>query len=71
MNDPACPLLGGVDPHGTTRLRSVQMRSLVAEIDILLPRVRTEPERRGLTRLRAMADRCVREHDSYLLFVGD
>lgn len=48
------------------------MPVLLAEIDILLDHARPGPERRGLLRLRMMADRCGNEgHRGLLVFVGD
>ncbi|WP_328475019.1 hypothetical protein OHA21_17060 [Actinoplanes sp. NBC_00393] len=67
---PDCPLLSAVDPHGETSFGHHQMADLLGEIDGLLGLARPGPERRGLLRLRAMAERCGSEQQR-LVFVGD
>src|SRR4051794_24797634 len=68
--NPALPLLGGVDPHGETRLGASQMEPLVAEIAALLTQAASGAEYRGLIRLHTMALRCAQD-EGELLFIGD
>ena len=68
--NPALGLLGRVDPHGETRFRADEMHQLLAELELLLAQAMPGAERRGLTRLRAMAERCAEEHGE-LVFIGD
>ncbi len=68
--NPAVQLLGRVDPHGETRLVASQMQQLITEVDLLLVHATTDVERRGLMRLRVMAEGCAQEQGE-LLFVGD
>ena len=65
------PLLGCVDPHGTTSFTSDVMPELITEIDRLLRLSRDGPERRGLDRLRTLATECTDMPDGQLVFVGD
>ncbi|MFI1990510.1 hypothetical protein [Actinoplanes sp. NPDC020271] len=68
--NPALGLLSAVDPHGETRFGANQMRQLLAELELLLIGATAGAERRGLMRLRAMAERCA-EDQGELVFVGD
>lgn len=67
---PALRLLGEIDPNGETRLDASRMPQLVVEVELLLLQATAVAERRGLMRLRALAERCVREQGE-LLFLGD
>ncbi|MEV6345869.1 hypothetical protein [Actinoplanes sp. NPDC051851] len=68
--DPVPGLLGAVDPHGETRFGASRMRALVAEVEVLLTRAADGSERRGVMRLRAMAEYCA-EQEGELVFAGD
>lgn len=70
LGNPALRLLGQIDPHGETRLDASQMPQLVAEVELLLVQATASAERRGLMRLRALAERCVHEQGE-LVLVGD
>jgi hypothetical protein len=69
--DARSPLLSQVDPHGDLELAPDLMPSLIAEITALLSLARTEPESRGLLRLRALAEACAQTPDATLIFRGD
>ncbi|GAA1615861.1 hypothetical protein [Actinoplanes couchii] len=64
------PLLGAVDPCGETSFGPERMAGLLAEIDVLAEQARDDVARRGLMRLRVMAQRCG-DVSERLVFVGD
>jgi hypothetical protein len=69
--DGSFPLLKYVDRYGDTIFNTAQMDDLLADIERLTA-LRLQPvERRGLERLRVMAERCRNEPHLYLWFVGD
>lgn len=73
------PSLNAIDPHSDTVLTSEEMSRLAVEVDALLATIPADgrgPGRRGstwrgLTRFRAMVDRCAAESRSTLLVQGD
>jgi hypothetical protein len=65
-------LLRSVDPYGDTVFNRLQVVGLLDDIDVLATRADlTEAERHGLTRLRAMTQRCRDSVHLYLWFIGD
>jgi hypothetical protein len=68
--DLALPLLGGVDPHGETRLGAGQMEPHIGQIALLLTQATSGAEYRGLVRLHTMALHCAQEQGE-LLFIGN
>ncbi len=65
-------LLRYVDPYGETVFNGMQAADLVAEIERLATSNNaTNLERRGLDRLRVMAERCRDSPHLYLWFIGD
>ena len=69
-NDDSYAVLRIVDPGGDMVLGASQMRDLLADIDRLGARTRRPIERRGLDRLRVMAERCREDPTLHLRFVG-
>jgi hypothetical protein len=69
--DTAFPILGRIDPHDDLELGQAAMADLIDEIDRLLPIARTDHERRGLQRLRTLADLCSRTDNRTLIVTGD
>ncbi|PGH42338.1 hypothetical protein GA0070622_1842 [Micromonospora sediminicola] len=65
------PLLSRVDPYGDVQFMPFDMPQLLSEIERLLPSARQEPERRGLERLRILAEVCATMTDASIAFVGD
>ena len=64
-------IIGSLDPYGDAVLGAETMVDLMADVDSALAAGRDGPERRGLRRLRAMAE-MVRANDSLTLrVVGD
>lgn len=47
------------------------MPTLISEINRLLPLARQGPERRGLVRLRALAEQCAATPGTSVVFLGD
>ena len=70
-SDVAYTLLQYVDPYGDTVFNNVQMPDLLDDIDRAARHPMNDRERRGLDRLRAMAERCRNATHLYLWFVGD
>jgi hypothetical protein len=65
-------LMRGVDPYGDTVFNRIQADDLVNEVDRLATANDATPmERRGLARLRVMAERCRDSVHLYLWFIGD
>jgi hypothetical protein len=65
-------LLRGVDPYGDTVFNGIQAVELVAEIERLGTADDATPvERRGLDRLRVMAEQCRDSVHLYVWFIGD
>ncbi|MFG2059161.1 hypothetical protein ACGFI9_34605 [Micromonospora sp. NPDC048930] len=69
--DAAYPILGRVGPHDDLDLDPATMPGLIAEIDRLLPAAHNDRERRGLQRLRTLADLCSRTNNGSLIIAGD
>lgn len=66
------PVLQSVDPFGeTTTLASGVMGRLIADCIRALTVAKDGPERRGLLRLRVLAEECSRDPGSVLAWVGD
>lgn len=65
------PVLESVDPFGETQLPSGVMGRLIADCDRALAVANSGPERRGLLRLRVLAQECSRDPNSTLVCVGD
>jgi hypothetical protein len=64
-------LLQYVDPYGDTVFNTVQMADLLTDVERALSLSQEGPERRGLERLRVLAERCRDEVHLYVWFVGD
>ena len=69
--DDSFPILTMIDPDEDTVLSAVQMKDLVAEIGRLGSLTLKPIERRGLKRLRVMAELCREDPSLRLRFVGD
>jgi hypothetical protein len=65
------PTLESVDPFGDTKLPSGVMGRLIADCGRALKVAKEGPERRGLLRLRVLAEECSRDPESALFWVGD
>jgi hypothetical protein len=64
-------LLHYVDPDGNTMFNTLQMTDLLADIEHLLATTTIDIERRGLERLRVLAEACRSGGLLYLWFYGD
>ena len=69
--DASFTLLRYIDRYGDTVFNTLQMPDLLADLDRLALMELTPVERRGLDRLRVMAERCRAEAHLYLWFIGD
>lgn len=69
--DRSFPVLSRADPYGELHLHSAEMPQLLSEIERLLPTARHGPERRGLDRLRVLAEVCATMPEASIAFVGD
>jgi hypothetical protein len=67
----AYTLLRYVDPYGDTIFNRAQMPDLLADIDVASALELTSIQRRGLDRLRVMAERCGSSTHLSLWFIGD
>ena len=65
------PVLASVDPFGDTVMPSGVMGRLIADCVRALALATDGPERRGLLRLRVLAEECSRRPGSALHWVGD
>lgn len=59
-----------IDPYADTRLEAGSLSDLLDDLSVLDSVARDGPERRGLARLRAMAERA-RTENLVLVFIGD
>lgn len=67
----SCQVVGSVDPDAVLDVRSNQMDDLLMDI-IAMAELATNPRaRRGLDRLRVMAERCKQAQGTRIRFVGD
>jgi hypothetical protein len=64
-------IIGSIDPFGETRLSSGVMGQLIADCAHALTVAKDGPERRGLLRLRVLAEECSRDPNSALFWIGD
>ncbi len=69
--DASFPIFSRVDPHGDLDLSPHDIPNLISEVDRLLPLAQPGPERRGLLRLRALAQRCATTPGTSIAFLGD
>jgi len=68
----ASGLLRYVDPYGNTVFNTIQAADLVGEVEQIMTRSDLKPiERRGLARLKVMAERCRDGVHLYIWFIGD
>lgn len=68
---PDLTLLSTLDHYSDSVLQSARMPELLADLDRVAEYARGEDERRGLNRLRALAEQCADDRSLSLLFVGD
>jgi hypothetical protein len=64
-------MLRYVDPYGDLALNQRQIPELLRELDTILGQDLSPPERRGIDRLRILAQACRDQVHTYLWFVGD
>ena len=69
--DTSFALLKYVDPYGSTVFNSLQIPDLQNDLERLAALDLAPTERRGLERLRVMADLCGSGSNLYLWFLGD
>ncbi len=65
------PVLESLDPFGTTVMPSGVMARLISDCVRALAVAKDGPERRGLLRLRVLAEECSRRPESALHWIGD
>ena len=65
------PVLESLDPFGTTVMPSGVMARLIGDTVLALAMAEDGPERRGLLRLRVLAEECSTRPMSALHWVGD
>jgi hypothetical protein len=65
------PIIGSIDPFGETKLPSRVLGQLIADCTRALTVAKDGPERRGLLRLRVLAEECSRDPNSALFWIGD
>ena len=68
---PDLPVLQFIDPFGTSVMASGDMARLIGDCDRALPAAKDGPERRGLLRLRVLAEECSRRPATALHWTGD
>jgi hypothetical protein len=71
LEDELWPPGAVIDPHGDTTLASTAVMDLLRCLPALESRARAEPEKRGLARLRVMAERCASSSGFLLKCEGD
>jgi hypothetical protein len=69
--DDSYRLLKYVDPYGDTIFNNMQMPDLLSDIERLSQMGVAPVERRGLSRLRALAELCREGVHLYVWFIGD
>ena len=71
LDDPSFPLLGYIDPYGSTIFNGNQMRLFLQEWDRLLQSVVDKDDAEFLLRIRTLAERCKSGPHIFLRFIGD
>lgn len=69
--DVPLPCLQSVDPHADTEMASNAMPHLVRDLLQVLPLAKDGPEKRGLLRLKVMAEQCAEREGTSLWWRGD
>lgn len=69
--DVSPPCLQSVDLHADTEMASDAMSHLVGDLLLALPLANDGPEKRGLLRLKVMADQCAEREGHSLVWRGD
>lgn len=69
--DDDLPVWSSVDPYDDVTLTTPECGQLLGELSALSTRARPGTERRGLDRLRVLAERCSQDESLVLVFVGD
>ncbi len=65
------PTLRRIDPHGEVVFGPADMEAIASEAPALMAHAKEGAEQRGIDRLRALAERGIREPGSVLRAVGD
>lgn len=65
------PCLESVDPYADTEMAADVMPGLLEELLLVVPLAKDGPEKRGLLRLKVMAEHCAGREGSSLLWRGD
>lgn len=71
LEDARLPGLQSVDPYADTEMASDAMSHLVRDLLLALPLAKDGSEKRGLLRLKVMAEHCARHEGCVLLWRGD
>jgi hypothetical protein len=71
FGDASFPMLGFIDPYGNTLFSGVQMQLFIPEWDRLMRNVTDGDDVDFLSKVRQMAERCMKHPHTFLRFVGD
>ena len=64
-------MLGFIDPYGDTLFNGLQMQLFIPEWDRVMRNVTDEADVEFLSKVRLMAERCMKDPHTFLRFVGD
>jgi hypothetical protein len=67
----AYPMLSGIDLYVNTIFNRLQIPRFLSELARIVPRTRTENERRPLSEIEHLAKQCASDVQKYLKFIGD
>jgi hypothetical protein len=71
VEESSYPALASIDLNAETIWQGPSVRALLEDIDRALLAAKDGAERRGLLRLRVLAERCRDDNDLALAFIGD
>jgi hypothetical protein len=71
FGDPEYPMLRHIDEYGDTVFNRLQMREFLEEWDRLTQTLTNSDQRRIALGIRQLAEKCQREPQTYLRFIGD
>ena len=71
FGDVSYPMLGFIDPYGNTLFNGLQMRLFIPEWDRVMRNATDKADVEFLSKVRQMAERCMKNPHIFLRFVGD
>ena len=71
LGDASFPMLGFIDPYGDTLFSRLQMRLFIPQWDRVIRKITDKADVEFLSKVRQMAESCMKNPHTFLRFVGD